>query len=105
MFTPSDITQTESEAELGAASTALASLKTRIDEMRLQAELAQFDVGDIVRTQLGVAENSYLAAESRLRQIGPDVARGFDSARSTVEALLKDVRAALDATEAVIRRG
>ncbi len=79
--------------------------RARIDELLVQADLASKDVAEAVRSQAAIAENAYLAAKSRLRQIPKDAGAGVDSARAGVEKLVGDIRNAYESAEAVIRRG
>ena len=77
----------------------------RIDELLVQADLASKDVGGAVREKVAVAENAYLAAANRLRQIPRDAGANLGTMRAGIERLFTDLRDAYQAADAVIRRG
>jgi len=79
--------------------------RERIDELLVQADLASKDVGESVRAKAALAENAYLAAKSRLREMPRDAGANLGSLRDGVEKLLDDIRQAYQSAEAVIRRG
>lgn len=79
--------------------------KTRIDELRVRADLGKLDVRDKAQKQLEIAQNACLAAYSKLRDARHDAAESADSVRESVERLLHDIKEAFDAADAVISRG
>jgi hypothetical protein len=79
--------------------------RERIDELLVQADLASKDVGESVRAKAALAENAYLAAKSRLREMPRDAGANLGSLRDGIEKLLDDIRQAYQSAEAVIRRG
>ncbi len=76
----------------------------RIDELRLQLDLAAMDVRDQLRERIDVAENAYLAARSGLADAGRDTADALAAGRLAVEQLLHDLERAYQSAEAVVRR-
>ena len=83
----------------------LAEWRARIDELLVQADLASKDVAEAVRSQVAVAENAYLAAKSRLKEMPRDAGANLGSLRTGFDKLVGDMRGAYDSAEAVIRRG
>jgi len=83
----------------------LAEWRTRIDELLVQADLASQDVREAVRANAAVAENAYLAAVNRLKEIPKDAGANVGSLRDGIDKLVGDIRNAYDSAEAVIRRG
>jgi len=79
--------------------------KSRIDELRVQADLAKLDVRDQATKQLDIAQNSCLAAATKLREAGHDAAVSVRALADGVRNLLNDVKSAFDAAKAVIDRG
>lgn len=77
----------------------------RIDDLLVQADLASKDVRATVRAQVEVAENAYLAAMNRLRDLPKDATGNLGSVRDGVDKLIDDMRQAYQSAEAVIRRG
>jgi hypothetical protein len=99
------------ETDGGSASTferlehLLEEWRARIDELLVQADLASKDVADLVRSQAAVAENAYLAARNRLKEMPRDAGANLGSLRSGFDNLVGDMRSAYDSAEAAIRRG
>jgi len=77
----------------------------RIDELLVQVNLASKDVSEEARSRAAAAENAYLAARSRLREMPRDAGANLGSLRSGVERLIDDLRRAYDSAQAAIRRG
>ncbi|MDA8274829.1 MAG: hypothetical protein M0029_05530 [Actinomycetota bacterium] len=91
-------------AEVERAGRALDEWRGRIDELRLQLDLASMDVRDQLRERLDVAENAYLAAKAGLGDARRDTAAGLRDARLGVEQLLHDLERAYEAAEAAVQR-
>jgi len=70
----------------------------------VQLDLADLDVRDEIRRRLDTTQNVYLAARSRLSDARSDADTNLSSLRSGLEQLLRDLRDAYDAAEAVVRR-
>jgi len=83
---------------------ALDEWRARIDELLVQFDLGASNVRDEVRKRLEVAENIYLAARSQLADARHDASSNLDSARQGVEQVIGDLRRAMEAMEAVVRR-
>ncbi len=99
--------QEESTSErdlLQQASRALDAWRSKIDELMVQLDLANLDVREEIRTRLDTTQNAYLAARSRLAELGHDSGSGLTAVRQGIEKLLGDVRQAFESAEAVIRR-
>jgi len=79
--------------------------RARIDDLLVQADLASKDVREAVRAKAEIAENAYLAAMNRLRDIPKDAGNNLGSAKDGVDKLVDDMRQAYQSAEAVIRRG
>jgi hypothetical protein len=79
--------------------------KTRIDELRVQVDLAKLDLHDEAEKQLDLARNVNHVAASKLRVAYEDAVANADSLRQGVHELLHDVNEAFDAVQAVISRG
>ena len=79
--------------------------RAKIDDLLVQADLASKDVGEAVRGQAAVAENAYLAAKNRLRELPRDAGANVGSVRDGIDKLVDDMRQAYQSAEAVIRRG
>jgi hypothetical protein len=92
-------------AAMVQAGRALDEWRGRLDELRLQLDLAAMDVRDHVREQLDVAENAYLAAKTGLGDARDDTATSLHEVRLSVDQLLNDLERAYEAAEAVVRRG
>jgi len=79
--------------------------KARIDELKVQADLAKLDTRERATKQLDIAQNACLAAYSKLRDAGHDAAVNADTLRDGVQKLLQDIKKAFEAAQAVITRG
>jgi hypothetical protein len=77
----------------------------RIDELLVQVDLASKDLSEDVRDRATAAQNAYLAAKNKLREIPKDAGSNLGSLRRGVEQLLDDLRQAYQSAEAAIRRG
>ena len=79
--------------------------KTRIDELRVQVDLAKLDLREEAAKQLDLARNVNHVAASKLRVAYEDAASNADTLRQGVHEFLHDVDEAFDAVQAVISRG
>ena len=79
--------------------------KARIDELKVQVDLAKLDARERATKQLDIAQNACLAAYSKLREAGRDATVNADTLRDGVQKLLQDVKDAIEAAQAVISRG
>ena len=79
--------------------------RARIDDLLVQADLASKDVSESVRAKAAVAENAYLAARNRLREMPRDAGANLGSMKDGFDKLVDDMRQAYQSAEAVIRRG
>ena len=76
----------------------------KIDELLVQVDLASKDVSEDARRRATAAENAYLAAKNKLREIPRDAGSNVASLRGGVEKLLDDLRQAYQSAEAAVRR-
>ena len=79
--------------------------KTRIDELRVQVDLAKLDLREEAAKQLDLARNVNHVAASKLRVAYEDAASNADTLRQGVHEFLHDVDEAFDAVQAVMSRG
>ena len=79
--------------------------KGRIDELKVQVDLAKLDVRGQAQKQVEIAQNACLAAYSKLRDAGRDATESGQALRQGVEKLLQDVKKAFEAAQAVVTRG
>ena len=79
--------------------------RSRIDEFKVQVDLAKLGARERATKQLDIAQNACLAAYSKLRDARQDAAVNVDTLREGVQKLLHDVREAFEAAQAVIARG
>jgi hypothetical protein len=79
--------------------------RARIDELKVQVDLAKLDVRERATKQLDLAQNVCLAAFSMLSDARHDAAVNADTLREGVEQLLHDLKRAFEAAQAVIERG
>jgi hypothetical protein len=79
--------------------------RARIDELRVQADLARLDVRERATKQLDIAQNACLAAASKLREARHDASLSAQTLGDAVRKLLEDVKNAFEAAGAVISRG
>ncbi len=82
----------------------LDELHGRVDEIKVQLELADLDVRENVRHQLDTAVDVYLATKNRLGQARDDAEAGLSDLRVALERVLDDLQSAYEAAGAVIRR-
>jgi len=103
----SGATATENEKSQVAESVnrALNEWRTRIDELKVQVDLAKLDVRERATKQLDVAQNVCLAAFSMLSDARHDAAVNADTLREGIEQLLHDIKRAFEAAQGVIDRG
>jgi len=87
------------------ASRALDAWRAKIDELMVQLDLGNLDAREEVRSRLDTAQNVYLAARSRLAEVGRDGGASLTAVRQGIEKLLEDLREAYESAEAVVRRG
>ena len=78
--------------------------KTRIDELRVQVDLAKLDLRDEAAKQLDLARTVNSAAASKLRDAYQDAAGTAETLRLGVHEFLHDINEAFDAVQAVISR-
>ena len=79
--------------------------RARIDELKVQVDLAKLDSRERATKQLDIAQNAWLAAYSKLRDAGKDAVVNADTLRDGLQKLLQDIKAALEAAQSVITRG
>jgi hypothetical protein len=79
--------------------------RTRIDELKVQIDLAKLDTRERATKQLDIAQNACLAAYSKLREAGHDAITNADTLREGLQKILNDVKEAFEAAQAVITRG
>jgi hypothetical protein len=79
--------------------------RVRIDELLVQADLASKDVSEAVHAKVTLADNAYLAAVNRLKQLPRDAGANLASMQAGFDKLVADIREAYQSAEAVIRRG
>ena len=87
------------------ASRALDTWRAKIDQLMVQLDLANLDAREEIRARIDGAQNAYLAARSRLAEVGPDSGAGLTALRQGIEKVLGDLREAYESAEAAIRRG
>ena len=104
---PKDTTAQEQEtSQLVTSMTgSLDQWRSRIDELKVQVDLAKLDSRERATKQLDIAQNACLAAYSKLREAGRDAITNADTLREGVQKLLNDVKEAFEAAQAVITRG
>ena len=78
--------------------------KTRIDELRVQVDLAKLDLREEAEKQLDLARSVNHVAASKLRVAYEDAAGSADTLRQGLHEFLHDVDEAFDAVQAVISR-
>ncbi len=82
----------------------LDELRTKIDRLLVQVDLASKDVSEDVRSRAEAVENAWLAAKRRLGDIPTDAGSNLGSARAGIDKLVDDVRQAYLSAEAAVRR-
>jgi hypothetical protein len=78
--------------------------RARIDELKVQVDLANLDVREDLAKRLEVTENVYLAVKSRLIDASHDTGKNAANLRHSIDGLLVDLRRAYDDAEAVVKR-
>jgi hypothetical protein len=78
--------------------------KTRIDELRVQVDLAKLDLRDEAARQLDLACTVNSVGASKLRDAYQDAASTAETLRLRVHEFLHDINEAFDAVQAVISR-
>jgi hypothetical protein len=96
---------TADEVTVHEAMHRLAAWKTRIDELRVQVDLAKLDLHEEAAKQLDLARNVNHVAAAKLRVAYVDAAANADVLRQGVLEFLHDVDEAFDAVQAVMSRG
>lgn len=79
--------------------------KTRIDELRVQVDLAKLDLREEAAKQLDLAHDVNHVAAAKLRVAYEDATDTADMLRLGVHEFMHDVDEAFDAVQAVISRG
>lgn len=95
----------DTEQVVASMTGVLDSWRARIDELKVQVDLAKLDVRAQATSQLEVAQNACLAAYGKLRQAGHDATENARTLRQGVEKLVQDVKAAIEAAQSVLSRG
>lgn len=104
MTTTEDQSSSQERAGIDRLERLLEEWRGKIDELLVQVDLASKDVSEDVRKRATAAENAYLAAKSKLREIPSEASSNMGSLRSRVELLLDDLRQAYQPAEAAVRR-
>ena len=81
---------------------ALASWRSRLDELIVQLDLASMDVRDVLAQRLSAAENAGLALWSGLTHAGEDVAGSLSGAHDTVTQVLEDLHAGVKSAKRAV---
>ena len=92
------------KAKIPSPAPAPASVRGRMEELALQADLAVMDIRDEVRVELEAAENAWLAARSRLEVALADTDTAFTDLRSALRKVVSDLASAPAAVDAAIER-
>jgi len=95
----------ETTEVMESVSHTLEEWRTRIDELKVQAELAKLDVRERAIKQVDLAQNVWLAAFSKLSDARHDAAANADTLREGFQQLVEDIKKAFEAAQAVITRG
>lgn len=82
----------------------LGDWRTRIDEIRVQVDLARLDLRDEADKQLDLARTVNSVAASKLRDAYQDAVGTVETLRVGVHQFLHDVDEAFDAVQRVISR-
>jgi len=78
--------------------------RERIDQLKVQVDLATLDIREDLTKRLEVMENVYLAIRSRLSDARNDTGKTVTTLRQSVDQLMADLRRAYDSAEAVVKR-
>lgn len=98
-------TSEQHNAILATLSRTLQDWRGRLDEMRVQIDLAEMDSREDLRKRFSVAENAWLAAKRQLEGIGSATGSGLEAVRKAVDDAVKAVKGAVDAASSVVKRG
>jgi hypothetical protein len=79
--------------------------RLRVDELRVQLDLAKLDLRDQATHQIELAVNANVAATSKLRDAYRDATVTAERLRDGVEELLHDVNEVFEAVQGVLSRG
>ena len=77
----------------------------RIDDLKVQADLAKLEVRNPATKQLDLAQNACVAASTRLREARHDSTVSAQGLGDGVRRVLEDVKLAFEAAQAVMARG
>jgi hypothetical protein len=80
----------------------LGDWRARIDELRVQVDLAKLDMRDEAAKQLDLARNVNAAAASKLRVAYHDAVANAEGLRHGIHEFLNDLNEAFDAVQGVI---
>ena len=103
--TAGDQASSDEMAKVNEVMRRLDAWKTRMDELRVQVDLAKLDLREDAAKQLDLARNVNHVAASKLRVAYEDAASNADTLRQGVHEFLHDVDEAFDAVQAVISHG
>jgi hypothetical protein len=78
--------------------------RTRIDELRVQVDLAKLDLRDEATKQLDLARNVNSAAAAKLRDAYHDAETNAETLRHGILEFVHDMNEAFDAVRGVIAR-
>ena len=95
----------ETAEVMESVSRTLEEWRARIDELKVQAELAKLEVRERAVKQVDLAQNVCLAAFSKLSDARHDAGANADTLRQGFQELLQDIKKAFEAAQAVIARG
>jgi len=101
---PDDEATTEETARVNEVMGMLDAWKTRIDELRVQVDLAKLDLRDKATEQLDLARNVNQAAASQLRAAYRDAEANAETLHHGVDELLHDLKHTFEAVRDVIAR-
>jgi hypothetical protein len=104
MSTTTDRPSSNGDTAIEGFERVLDELRSKIDRLLVQIDLASKDVSEDVRSRAEAVENAWLAAKRRLGDIPTDAGSNLGSARAGIEKLVDDVRQAYLSAEAAVRR-
>ena len=104
MTTTEDQSSLRQEAGIDRLERLLEDWRAKIDDLLVQVDLASKDVSEELRSRATAAENAYLAAKGKLREIPKDAGSNVVAFRSGVEKLIDDLRQAYQSAESALRR-
>jgi hypothetical protein len=99
-----DISTTDDQGTAQKLEHTLDHWRARIDELKVQGNLATLDIREDLAKRLEVTENVYLAVRSRLSDARHDSGSGMAGVHRSVDQLLADLRRSYDDAEAVVKR-